>query len=234
MTKKKNPLYVYIKEVYEQVQINKQDIWPMLVVHIILSIVVASGGMIVYRLIENNGEIFFVTYVIMLAAAVFNTVITTLIYFSFQFLLGIKMSMSRPQLILRFGSIAVGMHLMFLGISWLIYKAVVALHISSVFVADADLVIPIWGWILLVFGPVMCGAFAGAIVARFGKIGGTIMYFVFLVSCFLPSFMIEAGVFDHVDITITIEDGVMACIAMGLVVVIGWIDVMLLKGAKVR
>lgn len=237
MEKKKKNFPSWIQEINEEFQINKRDIigsYAVFLTFALIAIVVCS---IVNVMSVDNSYIFIAMYGGIVGIASLITIIITGLLFGAHFSLGIGMSRTRREMMRRLGSVVMGFHGVLLLSSWMIYKFVVLCHEvagQTGILGFAELEIPLWSWIFIIFLPVVGGAFAGSVPARFGKKGGIILYVVFMAGCIAPSLLLEKGIFDHVDITIVIENSVMACIAMGVIVAIGWIDVMLLKGVKVR
>lgn len=237
MEKKKNAFLSWIQEIYEQFQLNKEDILGSYAVFFISVMIAVIACSILNASIMGDNNMFVLMYCFMAGISCLITVITSILLFKAHFAWGIGMSRTRNEMIRRLGSLVMGMHGVLLVLSWTIYKLVVFCHEvagqTGIFELS-ELGISLWGWIFIIFLPVVGGSFAGSIVARFGKKGGTILYFTFLACCFAPSVLLEMGLFNHVDFTILIENSVMACIAMGVVVVIGGVDVVLLKSVKVR
>ncbi len=237
MDKKKKNFPAWIQEIYEEFQINKRDIIGSYAVFLIFALIAIVICSVANAMSAENSYIFIAMYGGIVGVASLITIIITGLFFGAHFAWGIGMSRTRREMMRRLGSVAMGFHGVILISSWVIYKFMVFCHEiagQTGIYGLAELEIPLWGWIFIIFLPVVGGAFAGSVPARFGKKGGIILYVVFMAGCILPSILLEKGLFNHMDITIVIENSVMACIAMGVVVVNGWIDVVLLRGVKVR
>lgn len=235
-TKKKN-FPAWIQEMYEEFQINKKDIIGSYAVFLIFALIAIVVCSVANAISVDNSYIFIAMYGGIVGVASLITIILTGLLFGAHFAWGIGMSRTRREMMRRLGSVSMGFHGGLLISSWVIYKFVVFCHEAAGqtgMYGVSELEIPLWGWIFIIFLPGVGGAFAGSVSARFGKKGGIILYVVFMAGCILPSILVEKGLFNHVDITIVIENSVMACLAMGAVVVIGWIAVVLLRGVKVR
>ncbi len=233
MGKIKEMLKIHLKGIWREFKINKTDLLATFVVYLVLSVITVACISALNVVALDNDYIFDIMFYILIGFACLITFCIGICIFSLQFPTGIGMSMTRTELIIQLGGLLIVMHGIMLVIAKVLYEVVYYIHAEYVRIALRNVSIcPLWGWVLIVFAPIVFGMLIGAICVKFGKIGGWICYGCFIALCFLPSYAIK---FEGIsEISIVISDTVMCGLSIGVLLIVACISTILLKKVSIR
>lgn len=225
-----------LRGIRNQFTINREDVIGTLLSMLGFAVVAIIGCSIFYKVVLNHAHIFDVMYGILIGIACLFTIIITAIFFAIQFPLGITFSGTRGDVMIRLGGMCMILHSCSLILAWICYQLVVFFYsrFDHAIVATFQW-IPLWGWLLITFAPILAGTFTGAIIAKFGKRGGLTLYTIFIILCFTPSVIITSEILDSfVGFNFVWTDGKLMALALTIILAFSCINVILLKKVSIR
>lgn len=112
-----------------------------------------------------------------------------------EFSLGIQMSVPRRRMVAAELALNLALGAELLALAALLnglWRVLYASRMPAEDVLDIVGTIPAWGWLAAWLLPVGAGMLGGALVLRFGRKAGWVMYFVFLGLCWMPTLLDDA------------------------------------------
>lgn len=109
-----------------------------------------------------------------------------------EFTIGVQMSTPRRRMVAVELALNLAMGAELLALAALLnglWRALYAGRVPAEDVEDIVSMIPAWGWLVAWLLPIGFGMLGGALVLRFGRRAGWVLYFVFLGCCWLPSML---------------------------------------------
>lgn len=123
------------------------------------------------------------------AMAVLCSLISSMVRIQLEVTVGIQMSVPRRRMAAAALALNLALGAMMLALAALLDQVWMVLYAGSApgtGVEDIVKMIPAWGWLVAWLLPAGLGMLAGALVLRFGRRAGWVLYFVFLAGCWSP------------------------------------------------
>ncbi len=214
----------YFQGVYDEYQMKNTDVLGSISTFFLIMIVMTIfvSGMTISS--EWNDDSWLILKSVSLALASMFSVIVSVTVFGFQFKIAVEMSMTRMETIRNLLILMFGMHWVMVALGELICRVTIWIWESQFgiqSVTEGNL-IPAVVWILILFGPVVCGCLIGAVGVRFGSRFGWSMYFVFVIGVigfnvvlpYLENISLPVTLFSPAGVSILIVAMLLGAVAM--------------------
>lgn len=178
--------------VWANLKLQKNDFWQLPLAQVGLTALTAGVLTAIAFFIEDTEPLTIgVPGVIAVAIAVLCGFIQGIGRILLEYRVGVQMSIPRRRMFAASLALCLVSAAEGLATAWLLNRLWIA--VTTPLLATAapmqDLLgyIPAMGWVALLLAPSSFGMLAGAIILRFGRRGGWLMYFLFLGCCYLPA-----------------------------------------------